>query len=449
MNDISPDVSNTLKPFKRDFRYEKWRWTVFAVTYLAYVGFYLTRKSFSVAKVGILDDPNIAMDKIMMGKIDFAYLIAYAVGQFVWGMFGDRFGARKVVLIGMLGSVIAGFAMGVSSIVLFIGLFFFIQGLCQSTGWAPLAKNVSSWFSRKERGRVYGFWCSNYAIGGLIASPFAGLMGSYFGNWRYALYMPAATLFIIWLLFLFFQRNRPEDVGLPPVEEYRGEDFKVVDFNESKEKPKEAEEGSWEAIKTVLKNPVVLLLGGVYFFLKPTRYAILFWGPVIISEKLGTDMKESGFISALFELGGPLGVLFVGYVSDKFFQARRMPICVIFLFLLSAVLFSFNILTSTDSVLMMGILLFAIGFFLFGPDSLIVGTAAVDFGTKKGASTAVGLVNCFGSIGGALGGSLPGYISEKYGWDILFYFLAGAVLLGALLLLPKWNAVPPSRKTYK
>ena len=31
-------------------RYERWRWTIFGVTWLAYAGFYLTRKAFSVAK---------------------------------------------------------------------------------------------------------------------------------------------------------------------------------------------------------------------------------------------------------------------------------------------------------------------------------------------------------------------------------------------------------------
>ncbi|MEW6158497.1 MAG: MFS transporter, partial [Verrucomicrobiota bacterium] len=33
--------------------YARWRWQIFAVTWLAYAGFYLTRKSFSVAKIEI------------------------------------------------------------------------------------------------------------------------------------------------------------------------------------------------------------------------------------------------------------------------------------------------------------------------------------------------------------------------------------------------------------
>ncbi len=56
--------------FVKDSKYEYWRWRVFGITWLAYVGFYLTRASFSVAKIGILGDPNIDMTSEQMGIID-------------------------------------------------------------------------------------------------------------------------------------------------------------------------------------------------------------------------------------------------------------------------------------------------------------------------------------------------------------------------------------------
>ena len=42
------------KPFLRNATYERWRWQVFSITWLAYFGFYLTRKAFWVAKVEIV-----------------------------------------------------------------------------------------------------------------------------------------------------------------------------------------------------------------------------------------------------------------------------------------------------------------------------------------------------------------------------------------------------------
>lgn len=186
-----------------------------------------------------------------------------------------------------------------------------------------------------------GLWCTNYAIGGLVASPFAGLMaGAYcFDNWRFAFFMPALALFIVAVLFFFLQKNRPEDVGLPPIDEYK----------ENKEKAKtksirsgKKDEDNWKYVLMVLKSKTVWALAMVYFFLKPTRYAILFWGPKYINETFGSGVTESSFISALFELGGPIGALLAGYVSDTVFKSKRMPVIILPLIALAIVLFFFN-----------------------------------------------------------------------------------------------------------
>jgi len=425
---------------KKDTRYEYWRWRIFGITWLAYAGFYLTRASFSVAKIGIASDPHISMTSEQMAVIDGIYLIAYAAGQFGWGILGDKLGTRKVVLVGLFGSIAAGFAMGVSSVVLAFGVFALVQGLSQSTGWAPLTKNITNWFSLRERGVIMGWWSTNYAIGGLMGAPLAGFMAVYFGSWRYAFFFPALILTIILVLFFLIQKNRPEDLGFPPIEEYHGESG--LSSNREENNGVEEEEGSWASVLEVLKNPVVLLLAVVYFFLKPIRYAILFWGPLFIHETLGTGMAESTVLSASFFLAGPLGVVAAGYASDKLFQSRRMPYSIISMITLAVLLFSFNDLAAVQSKLVTAGFLFLVGFLIMGPDSLVSATAAVDFGTRKGASTASGIINGLGSVGAVVGGTIPGFFKDSWGWEGVFSFLAASVLIAGLLMVPKWNALP-------
>jgi OPA family glycerol-3-phosphate transporter-like MFS transporter len=424
--------------YRTSASYTRWRWQVFAVTYLAYAGFYLTRKGLSAIKEPLLKDHSLGMTKDALSAIDGAYLIAYALGQFIWGTLGDRHGPRKVVLTGILISILAGVAMGASSTVLLFGVFFFIQGLAQSAGWGPLTKNIGHWFCRKERGRAYGWWGTNYAIGGLIATPIAAAAAKHFSDWRYAFYVPAAIFFLIWLLFLAFQRNRPEDLGLAPPEE----DTCEAPTAETPAVVAQEKQNSWANIVSTLRRPMVMRLALTYFLLKPTRYFILLWGPLMVAEKLGTDVVKSGIIAVMFELGGPLGVLAAGYASDKLFRSRRVPVCVVFLLLLAVVTCAFETVANTSSRVGLAAMLFAMGFFLFGPDTVVVGTAAVDFGSKKGASSAAGFINGVGSVGAVLGGSLPGIISQRWGWGPLFYALAACAFLAALLLLPKWNAIP-------
>lgn len=441
-------MTDVIKGFKKDPKYEFWRLRIFGITWLAYAGFYLTRVSFSVAKIGILEDPNLSLTTENMGVIDGLYLTAYAVGQFVWGILGDKLGTRKIVLLGLSGSIIAGFTMGVSSIMLAFGVFALLQGLSQSTGWAPLAKNISNWFSLRERGVVIGWWATNYTIGGLIGAPFAGLMAVYFGGWRFAFFLPAIVLAVIMILFFLLQKNRPQDIDLPPIEEYHKEEPASEEVPND-EIISEPEEGSWKSIFEVIKNPMVLLLGAIYFFIKPARYAILFWGPLYVSESLGTGMAESAFVNAAFFLAGPLSVLAAGYASDKIFQSRRMPYSVISMFTLALLLFFFNDLASVHNSLVLAGLLFFVGFLIYGPDSLVSATAAIDFGTRKGASTASGIINGMGSVGAIAGGTIPGLFKDSWGWNGVFIFLSASVLTASLLMIPKWNALPGKIKKDK
>jgi len=458
----------TARLFGPDRKYDRWRWQIFAITWLAYAGFYLTRKSFAVAKIEMGKSTGLGLTDGQMSAVDGAFLITYALGQFLWGPCGDRYGPRKVVALGMLGSVVAALAMGSVSFAIPLMIFSGLQGLCQATGWSPLAKNVGAFFSRSERGTVLGLWLTNYAIGGLVGSVFAGYVGGLWG-WRYAFWVPAATLAVVLVLFLLLQRNKPEDVGLPPIEVYHQEEevSKAPDEPGMSQKrtphpsplPAEGERenpslpesssqrfhqpGSWRVTFNVIRNPMVLLLALVYFFMKPTRYAIMFWSPKYLSEQLHSGMAQSGFLSALFELAGPASVLVAGILSDKLLGSRRNPICVVCLLGSGIMLFVFDKLPHTPW--MLGGCLFLLGLLLFPPDSLVSGTAAIDFGTRKGAATAAGLINGCGSIGAVVGGTIPGFFHQKWGWDGVFMCLATSLVFAGLLLLPQWNAVPKAQ----
>ena len=422
--------------------YERWRWQIFSITWLAYAGFYLTRKGFSIAKNELKKPEVMGLSMADMSWIDGANSVAYALGQFLFGPLADKAGTRVIVLAGMLASVTTALAMGCSSTVLWMGALFALQGLCQSSGWAPLSKNLGEFFSQRERGSIMGFWCTNYALGGFLASVLAGYAAQRFG-WRSAFFVPAAVLFVIWVLFFLFQRNRPEDVGLPPIEQYHGEKETVID---PKDTAQAEPEGSWKVVAEVLRNRMVWLLAAVYFLVKPTRYLLLSWSPVYVNELLGTSTAGSGILGSMFDLAGPLGTLAGGIVSDRLFKSKRIPVSVIALFCLAIIMASFRYLPATRVAVGAG--MFVIGFLIFIPDSLIAGVASVDFGTKKGASTASGLVNGLGSLGQIAGVTLPGWAGRVLGqgqniWNPIFLWLGIALAIAGLLLLPQWNRLPP------
>ena len=430
---------------KKNPRYERWRWTIFSITWLAYAGFYLTRKAFSVAKNELKQPAVLGLTKAQMSGMDGAYSAAYALGQFFWGTLGDRYGTRRVILFGMMASIVTAAVMGMLSSALWMGLMFALQGMWQASGWAPLGKNMGEFFSQRERGGVMGFWFTNYALGGFVASVIAGYAAKAHG-WRYAFFVPAALLLVIWFLFLLFQRNRPEDLGLPSIEEYHGEGEAVL---EAGDKTAAEKEGTWQVVSAVLRNGMVWYLGAVYFLVKPTRYLLLFWSPVYIADRLGTDTLQSGWLSSMFDLAGPIGTLVGGITSDRIFQSKRMPVSILALFCLAALMVMFPFIPLSRSG--MGFGMFMMGFLIYIPDSLISGTAAIDFGTKKGASTANGLINGLGSLGQMLGVLLPGWLEMVLGkgqniWTAIFVGLGISLAAGGIMLTPMWNRLPPKAR---
>jgi OPA family sugar phosphate sensor protein UhpC-like MFS transporter len=75
---------------------------------------------------------------------------------------------------------------------------------------------------------------------------------------------------------------------------------------------------------------------------------------------------------------------------------------------------------------------------------MISSTAAIDFGTKRGAGSATGFVNGIGSIGAILGGYLPGIMTDAKNWTPFLAISLGGIVLSALVLVPLWRVKPPT-----
>jgi OPA family sugar phosphate sensor protein UhpC-like MFS transporter len=434
-------------------RYERWRWLTFAITWIVYASYYLTRQSFGVAKVALGSDPQIALTRSQLGIVDSTFLVVYSFGQFIFGPLVDRFGARLILLVGMSLSVVAAVGSGfATSFMAFLLTFALLQGFAQSTGWTATSKAMSEWFSLRERGRVLGWWCTQYSAGAAIAAGFAGWMMDAFGRtvttgdaapkfipyWPAAFWGPAAALFVVMLAMWALLRNRPADVGLPPIEQYHGEPESLID----KDEPIDAPEGSWQLIREALSSPTIWTLAIAYFPIKLARYSFNFWGPMYVEESLGTAAFTSAMTAAWMPIGGMVGVVLSGYVSDKVFQSRRAPVVVLSLFAAAAVMLLGQ--SHIDNIWVMRAFFFLAGLFLYGPDSMVSATAAIDFGTKRAAGAAVGFINGVGSFGAVLGGFLPSVLTSKSDWTVFFQISLAGLIVSALILLPLWWKRPPA-----
>eukprot|EP01018_Ginkgo_biloba_P013651 Gb_17792 [translate_table: standard] len=178
------------------------------------------------------------------------------------------------------------------------------------------------------------------------------------------------------------------------------------------------------------------------FFSKLVAYTFLYWLPfyirhtAIAGEYLSD--KTAGNLSTLFDVGGILGGILAGHISDRL-DARAITAAV-FLYSAIPVLILYRIYGSVSFYVNIALMMTA-GLFVNGPYSLITTAVSADLGTHsslKGNSRALATVTAIidgtGSVGAALGPLLTGYISAR-GWNGVFIMLILATLFAGLLLM--------------
>jgi len=187
-----------------------WRVRVFAATWAAYAGLYFARKPFSIVKADL--EVAFGWDPSELGMLGAAYLLAYTIGQFIAGGLGQKWGARVVLLTGIAVSIGANAAMGFTNSYGTFAVLLALNGLAQATGWSNNVGTMGYWFRREERGRVMGFWATNYQVGGVLANTLAAYMAGKYG-FQWSFFAGSMVLMFVWVFVFLNQRNKPEDVG--------------------------------------------------------------------------------------------------------------------------------------------------------------------------------------------------------------------------------------------
>ncbi len=396
----------------------------FVLTWVGYASYYVTRKNLSVVKSRLHDTLGVSLTAL--GELDTLYLACYALGMFASGTLGDRIGARRLLTLGMLGSAAMALWFGLSSSLGAFALAFALNGLFQSTGWPGSVKAMQPFFSRAERGRVMGLWTTNYQVGGLLATALATFILVRWG-WRAAFLWPAAWVATIGLVLCAFLVERPEERGLPPLAEERSPGGPRATARAT------AGGEPVPSLLELLRLPILWALGGSYFGLKMIRYSLLFWLPFYLKQHLHYSEGQAGYLSMPFELGGVVGSVVVGWLSDRYFRARRLRLAVPLLFVLGGALLTYQALGG-HGMAINALLLAVVGFLLFGPDSLLSGTMAQDLGGRAATGRVAGIINGMGSVGAIFSPLLVAEFARQLGWDALFYgFFVLTVFAGSLL----------------
>ncbi|RKY61307.1 MAG: MFS transporter, partial [Candidatus Neomarinimicrobiota bacterium] len=355
---VAPDIPRITDPEKMRKMYRYWRVRVMYAMLIGYMGFYFVRKSLAVAMPVIEKEFNIP--KAHLGLILTAFGVTYGVSKFINGFAGDRTNPRYFMALGLVSSAIINVFFGLSSGVIAFAIFWILNGWFQGMGWAPCSRTLVNWFAAKERGVKFSITNSAVSIGASGVVFLNGFLIVRYG-WRSCFFVPAAIAILVSLFILNRLRDRPQSLGLPPVEEYMGEEADISDTAEGKQYTyKEI------VVKYIFKNPGMWIVSFANLFVYVIRYSVLDWGTTFLMESKGVDITQAAWIVGGYELTGIAGMLVGGWAMDKLFKGFGGRTCAIYMALCALFIFLFWRLP-IQSVMLNGLLIWGAGFMIYGP----------------------------------------------------------------------------------
>lgn len=382
-----------------------------------------------------------------LGEIDVAFLACYSMGMYVAGHLGDTLDLRLFLTTGMIGSgIFVGlFGMGYFWNVHVFGFYLAMQmvaGLFQATGWPSVVAVIGNWFGKRKRGLIMGVWNAHTSVGNISGSLLAASVLDY--GWGWSFIVPGSLIFLGGVLVFLFLPAYPEDVGFPfPDDPSRAIETVPPSDVESQSRSSSVGSGTKRSVGLVQACliPGVIPFALCLFFSKLVAYTFLYWLPFYLSQtEIGGEyvsVKSAGNLSTLFDVGGIVGGILAGYISDKL-NARAITAASFMYAAIPSMLAyrSYGGMSHTVNI----VLMMLAGLFVNGPYALITTAVSADLGTHsslKGDSRALATVTAIidgtGSAGAALGPLLTGFISTK-GWDMVFLMLMAGALIAGLLL---------------
>jgi OPA family sugar phosphate sensor protein UhpC-like MFS transporter len=388
------------------FRY--YRRNVIVVAILCYGLGYVCRLALNVVKKPLMDAGVFTPEEV--GFIGSMLLYGYAVGKFSNGLLADYANVKRFFAAGLFLSAMMNFGMSFSSVVWLSAAFWILNGWFQGFGAPSCAVALTSWFSNNERGRFYGLWSTAHAIGEgltylgialLIALPPKGLGLS----WQYGFWVPATICVLAAVIVYIYLPDRPGTLGLPSVAEWR---------NDGGAKAKAAVHDAASILKDqlrVISIPAIWVIALASSSMYITRYAVNSWGNVYLQEIRGFDLFDANFFIFLNTAAGILGCVAYGFLSDKWFDARRPPANLLFGLMELLPLFVIFYGPANSTVLAIALVIY--GFGLSGILASLGGLFALDIAPKKVAGAAMGFIGIFSYFGAGM----QDYISGKLIYD--------------------------------
>ncbi|MFP3323089.1 MFS transporter [Planococcus sp. SIMBA_160] len=338
-----------------------------------------------------------------MGWIGSVNSIGMAVGAFVFGIYADRVGRKKIFIITLLlFSLASGISAFTTTLAAFLILRFFVgMGL---GGELPVASTlVSESVPAKDRGRVVVLLESFWAAGWLVAAIISYFIIPEYG-WRIALLLTALPAFYA----LYLRINLPDS----------------PQFTAKKDVLRSVSTNIREVWSKTYRRPTIMLWI-VWFTVVFSYYGMFLWLPSVMVMK-GFPLIQSFQYVLIMTLAQLPGYFSAAWLIER---AGRKFVLVTYLIGTAASALAFGNADTVTALVVSGAFL---SFFNLGAWGALYAYSPEQYPTVIRA-TGTGMAASFGRIGGILGPLLVGsMLTAGFGINVIFAIFCVSILIGAM-----------------
>lgn len=388
-----------------------YRWVVFGILALGYMLVFFHRMCPAVVALDLMKDLDAS--PTLMGVLASAYFYPYALMQVPAGLLSDSWGPRKSVtvffLLAGLASLLFGAAWSAASAVIARVL----VGLGVALVFVPTTKILTRWFPYSQFAMMTGVLLAMGGLGAYASTqPLAWLSAAL--GWRTSFFIIGGISLAVAVLIWIFVRDDPSDKGYPPPE--------------TRLAPQAEEEtiGLFKGMKTVLASAKFYPLAGWFFFTGVIFFGLLgLWAGPYMVHVHHMSKAEAGGVLSLVALGMIIGSPMLAWISNRLHSRKKVMVGTVVVLMATLAAPAFDPAGVPLWGLYLGCLLIAI---CCAASSALGFTASRELFPTQISGTAVGLVNIFPFLGGAVsqpflglvleqctGESCPVYSDEAYG----------------------------------
>jgi len=408
-----------------------YRWVVFLTLASGYLLVYAHRLCPAVVALDLMNDLEAGGG--LIGLLASAYFYPYALMQIPSGLLSDSWGPRKTITLSFALAGVASIFFGLAQSAAWAITARVLVGLGVSMLFVPTMKILTRWFRVSEFAFMAGLLMAVGGLGALSAATPLAYLSTAMG-WRGSFVAIGALTLVLAGAIWFLVRNSPEDMGLPAVETPGPKDRPSQKISLGR------------GVKMVLGSGRFWPLAAWFFF----TFGIFFsfgglWGGPYLMHVYGLSKAQAGGILSMLAVamifGGPLASM----ISDKWLHSRKkllVPSSLI------TVLLTVPLAFFPDAMNLASLYVWSLMLGFFASAVVVVGfTSAKELFPVEIAGTAVGVVNLFPFLAGALaqpvlglildahGKGPAGYSTEAYGHAFMVYFISALTALVAACLL--------------